>query len=83
MATDSLRRGTEGKAKKRKSASWYPMEPQVVDASTWFYIEPKGVCIVRQIREGAVLKQGDIFYLPWTAILKAAKKKQAMGRRRK
>lgn len=51
----------------------YPVEPQSVDESTWCYFEKKGLCVVRQLRDAqGVLKQSDMFYLPWRLILKAA-----------
>ncbi len=57
-------------AKKRKG---YPLEPQNVNASTWLYFERKGVCVVRQIRDkDDVLRQSDMFTLPWRFIEAAA-----------
>lgn len=45
------------------------LKPQQVDASTWFYEEPKGICVVRQLRnKDDVLVQSDMFYLPWRKV---------------
>ena len=52
-------------ATKRKSSG-----PIDIDALTWMYAEPKGLCVVREVKRGA-MKATEMFYLPWSKVRRA------------
>lgn len=67
-----IRSPTKKATKRRKSTgvrvrpNQLSLEPQNVDRYTWYYEEPKGICVIRQLRnKDDVLYQSDTFYLPW------------------
>ncbi len=59
------------------------LSPQHVDHSTWYYEEPKGVCVVRQIRLEGVLRHSDMFYLPWKMLMASIDRKRAVLKRQR
>lgn len=55
-------------------------KPRKIDANTWFYIEPKGLCIVHECREGGDggYLQTDMFTLSWRSIEAALKARASL-----
>lgn len=48
------------------------LDPLRHDSNTWFYIEPKGLCAVREVRtETGHYIQTEQFVIPWRLIAKA------------
>jgi len=51
-------------------------EPINIDNDTWYYEEPKGICVVRRVRnsEGIPITT-EQFYLPWKKLLQSVENK--------
>ena len=57
--------------------SFPSLKPFDVDRHTWFYEEKRGLNVVREVldSEGKLLNvQTQVFYMPWSKILRSAKR---------
>lgn len=56
-------------SEKKKTKAGAPIR---IDSDTWFYVEPKGLCVVRDVRDyNGDYMRTDQFYIRWQDVARA------------